>query len=495
MPEEQRRSLPVAPQPPELRPPGSLPNAAAPAAGGRSLVWLGLTLLLGLAVAVVVLLPAYSPQRPAEAVVDRAPPQASPTREPAADSAGDPRLRAEQGLREFLRLRARLELENAPVWGEPEWSEAATAVRRGDRLFLQNGFADAEAAYRDAIERLEALQAGRPQRLAEALRQGTEALAEDRAAEAVRHFEHALAMDAENPQAASGLARAQVREQVLALMRAGQEAEGRGELEAARTAYAQAAQLDAEYGQAAAAQQRVAEQIEEAAFNTAMGEVIQALEAGRYTAAETALQTAEGLRPDDESVRDLRGRLDTARKQSALAEWRRKAASRVAAEDWQSALNAYNKALKVDAAAAFAVAGARQARARLRLHGQIDHYLADPARLASDEPLANALRVLQAAGDGPAAEPKLAGKLAALRQMVTRAQTPVRVQLRSDGETDVVIYHVGHRGRFLEQQIELRPGTYTVVGSRAGYRDVRQQFVVDPGVAPPVVTIRCEEMI
>lgn len=260
-------------------------------------------------------------------------------------------------------------------------------------------------------------------------------------------------------------------------------------------AYAQAAQLDAEYGQAAAAQQRVAEQIEEAAFNTAMGEVIQALEAGRYTAAETALQTAEGLRPDDESVRDLRGRLDTARKQSALAEWRRKAASRVAAEDWQSALNAYNKALKVDAAAAFAVAGARQARARLRLHGQIDHYLADPARLASDEPLANALRVLQAAGDGPAAEPKLAGKLAALRQMVTRAQTPVRVQLRSDGETDVVIYHVGHRGRFLEQQIELRPGTYTVVGSRAGYRDVRQQFVVDPGVAPPVVTIRCEEMI
>jgi hypothetical protein len=151
--------------------------------------------------------------------------------------------------------------------------------------------------------------------------------------------------------------------------------------------------------------------------------------------------------------------------------------------------------LKVDPAAAFAVEGAKKARARLRLHGQIDHYLADPARLASDEPLANALRVLEAAGDVPAAEPRLASKLATLRQMVARAQTPVSVQLRSDGETDVVIYHVGHRGRFLQQQLELRPGTYTVVGSRAGYRDVRRQFVVKPGVAPPVVTIRCEEMI
>ena len=69
------------------------------------------------------------------------------------------------------------------------------------------------------------------------------------------------------------------------------------------------------------------------------------------------------------------------------------------------------------------------------------------------------------------------------------------VELRSDGLTEVVIYHVGNRGRFLQQRLELRPGTYTVVGSRAGYRDVRQQIVVKPGVAPPVVTIRCEETI
>jgi tetratricopeptide (TPR) repeat protein len=495
MEDEQRRSLPITPQPPELRPPGSLPDTTAPARGSRFVMASGLVLLLGLAAAVVLLLPRYSAQQAAEPVAVQPPQGESVAAEPVAKPDANARPRAEQRLREFLQLRARLELANAPVWGEPEWGEAAAEVRQGDRLFLQNAFADADVAYRRAVERLHALDASRPQRLAEALRQGAQALAADEAADAVRHFEHALAIDADNAQAAGGLARAKVRERVLALMREGQQAEEQGELEAARAAYQQAAGLDAEYRQASAAQQRVALQIEQAAFRAAMGEAIQALEAGRYAASNQALQTAAGLRPGDDSVRDLRRRLDTARKQSALAEARRKARTEVAAEDWKSALAAYERALKVDPAAAFAVEGAKKARARLRLHGQIDHYLADPARLASDEPLANALRVLEAAGDVPAAEPRLASKLATLRQMVARAQTPVSVQLRSDGETDVVIYHVGHRGRFLQQQLELRPGTYTVVGSRAGYRDVRRQFVVKPGVAPPVVTIRCEEMI
>lgn len=483
------------PKPPDLRPPGSLPQATAPARGSRVAIGLGLTLLLGLAVAVVILLPHYSPQRAAEPVAVPLPPSESVVLEPSANRAPDARPRAEQALREFLRLRARLELDNAPVWGDPEWGAALAEVKQGDRLFLQNDFSDAHAAYRGAIERLNGLDKSRAQRLSQALQQGAQALTEDQAADAVRHFEYALAIDAENPQAAVGLDRAKVRDQVLVLMNAGQLAEGRRELEDARAAYEQATQLDAEYQQALVARQRVVGQIEQAAFRVAMSEAIQALDAGRYATADQALQTAAGLRPDDDSVRDLRRRLDSARMRSAMAKWRSQARSKVAAEDWQSALDAYEQALKVDPAAAFAVDGARQARARLRLHRQIDHYLASPARLASDEPLANAEQVLQAAGDAPAVEPRLTGKLVALRRMVADARTPVSVELRSDGETEVVIYHVGRRGRFVQQQLELRPGTYTVVGSRPGFRDVRQQFVVKPGAAPPVVTIRCEETI
>ena len=45
------------------------------------------------------------------------------------------------------------------------------------------------------------------------------------------------------------------------------------------------------------------------------------------------------------------------------------------------------------------------------------------------------------------------------------------------------------------QELELRPGSYTVVGSRKGYRDVRRTLVVEAGREPPVFEIRCEEKV
>jgi hypothetical protein len=69
------------------------------------------------------------------------------------------------------------------------------------------------------------------------------------------------------------------------------------------------------------------------------------------------------------------------------------------------------------------------------------------------------------------------------------------VVLQSDGLTQVSIYHVGRLGQFTSQTLELRPGTYTVVGSRPGYRDVRQTLTVKPGSNQITLDIRCEEPV
>ena len=156
-------------------------------------------------------------------------------------------------------------------------------------------------------------------------------------------------------------------------------------------------------------------------------------------------------------------------------------------ESWPDALALYRKALAVDPHAGFARDGLAHAEDRNRLHQQLDHYLAEPARLYSEKPLANAEQLLNSAGSAPAAEPRLAGKLARLQQLVSGARRPQIVTLHSDGLTSVVIYHVGRLGAFTSQRLELKPGTYTAVGSPAGYRDVRRTFTVTPGNAPPVV--------
>ena len=82
-----------------------------------------------------------------------------------------------------------------------------------------------------------------------------------------------------------------------------------------------------------------------------------------------------------------------------------------------------------------------------------------------------------------------------VESLLATAATPVRVAIESDSATEVVIYHVGALGAFARREVELAPGTYTVLGSRAGYRDVRRELKVRPGEAPAALIVRCEDRI
>jgi hypothetical protein len=146
--------------------------------------------------------------------------------------------------------------------------------------------------------------------------------------------------------------------------------------------------------------------------------------------------------------------------------------------------------------AAFASQGLAVAEDRERLHQQLDHYLENPSRLYADEPRANAEKLLRSAADPPAAEVRLAEKIRRLQALMAEATTPRTVTLQSDGLTNVQIYRVGRLGHFISQQLELLPGTYTVVGSRPGYRDVRRTLTVMPGNGQvAALDIRCEEPV
>ena len=69
------------------------------------------------------------------------------------------------------------------------------------------------------------------------------------------------------------------------------------------------------------------------------------------------------------------------------------------------------------------------------------------------------------------------------------------MQLQSDGLTTVTLYRVGELGLFTTHTLSLTPGSYTAVGVRAGYRDVRTEFVVAIDGQVPVVNVVCTEAI
>jgi tetratricopeptide (TPR) repeat protein len=481
---------PADSQPPELRPPGSTPDPDAVASGRRWPLWLALITVAALGLGVLFVLPQWVSERDTSAPE----PATGPPPAPAIDSAAA-RAQAEQTLQAYLQLRARLELANAAAWGEPDWSEAAVEAGTGDRLFGQRRFAAAARSYDDARARLARLEESRGERLAAALAAGQRALAANDGEVAGMQFELVLAMEPEHAGARRGLERARVRAALLEHLARGRDAEAQGRLEDARAAFRDAMQLDGDYPPAREHLERVERQLAEDGFRAAMSQALAALDAGRLSEAGAALDAAARFKPGDASIEDARLRLHQATRRVQLAGLQRRTDARVREEDWPAAVALYRKALVVDPRAGFAREGLASAEERVTLHRQLDHYLDDPARLYSPEPLANAGELLRAAGEAPAAEPRLAEKIERLERLVTGARTPLPVILHSDGETEVTIYHVGRLGQFRSRQLELRPGTYTVTGSRPGYRDVRKSIVVRPGAVPSPLEIRCEEPV
>lgn len=468
-----------------LQPPGQ--PLAPPAPEDHRWLWIAMAALLLLGLAVIFALPRLV--GPTHEVAIPAEPL------PPADDSMALRDAAHTALQAYLQLRARLELENASAWGEPGWSDAASRAATGDRYFAQLQFAAAARGYEAAVDRLQQLSDNRDAILATALEEAGRALAENDAATASARFQVVLAIQPEHPVATRGLAQAGSRHAVIEQMNLGQAAAANSDLEAASAAYRHALQLDADYAPAREALQQVTGQINARDFNAAMTRALAALDAGQTGAAGKALAEAEQLQPGDTAVRDARQRLRALQSQASLDTLRRQAASAVSSEDWQAAIGLYRKALAIDPAAGFARAGLSRAEERVKLHAQIDHYLDEPARVYSAVPLDNAKQLLAAASEAPADEPRLARKISALRELVTRAGTPQPLTLNSDGETSVVIYHVGRLGQFSTKQMELLPGDYTIVGSRPGYRDVRKVVRIRPGVPLPSLLVRCEEKI
>jgi hypothetical protein len=478
--------------PPDTRTPGSDEYAGRMNSLYR-MVWVLFGFVFALTLVVLVFLPYLVTEQKS---ADHGPvPESENTAQPAKLAASVSRHDAEQALQEFLRLRAQPDLANAELWAEDQWQAAMDTALAGDNLLGRASFIQALSSYQDATRQLRALLDSRAMRLSEKLATGWQLLEQNNASEAVLAFEQALAMQEDNEQARRGLTQAKVRDEVLKTFAQGQQAEAMNNPQLAAAAYAAALQLDPLFVPAQMALKRSEETLASLAFQNAMSDALEGLERGKLADAERALKAAAMIYPDQPVVRDSQRRLAIAKRQYRLDSLRRQATQRARNEDWSAAAELYGKALAIDGQIAYARNGLSHAQKRLQLHAQLDHYLADTLRLSSDEPLANARRLLQANRALPDNEPQLAKKFAMLEEAARLAVVPVKVLMRSDNRTEVAIYHIGRFGRFLEKQITLRPGRYTVTGSCPGFRDVRKVIILRPDSPSLSLLIRCEEPI
>ncbi|TXS89277.1 hypothetical protein FV139_20280 [Parahaliea maris] len=486
-------------------------SSAPPASASGSPRWVvpALLALVAVALGVVFLLPQPSPDpvqplpdtagEPATQAAPRAtnrdtkaPPESSPW---ADAQQAELRKEAQDALAELLELQRELEDQGAEQWAAEEFAAAIALAADGDALYREREYVAAGQQYQAALEGLQAIADSVPERLASQLEQARLAI-EAGAIEAVgQHLEQAALLGPDSADLAALQARAERLPELLAEMDGAASAEASGDLAAAEAGLEQATKIDPEHQRAAAELARVKELHIAQRFNRAMSEGYAALDEGRYSAAREAFKKARGLRPNAAEVDSALAELQSTETAARLAGLRRQGEQLESAEDWKAAADSYQKALAIDASVVYAQEGLARAQPRAELQTQLEEITDKPERLSDPSVARATTQLLEKARAIQPQGPVLAGQIAEIDNLLAIANQPIAVTLRSDQQTAVTVYKVARLGQFSERQLELRPGTYTAVGTRNGYRDVRRTFTISPDTPPETVLIACTEPI
>jgi hypothetical protein len=233
----------------------------------------------------------------------------------------------------------------------------------------------------------------------------------------------------------------------------------------------------------------------ESQFIEAMSEGLAALENRQWYAAQDAFARASRLRPDAPEVADGLARARAGQRRESVTENLRRAREFEQGEAWREAESMYSAVLAIDPESAPALDGRREAEKRATLGEKLEFHLANPGRLSTASVFDDATSCFEEALETVPSGPRLESQTARLEALLKLASTPVAVVLESDASTEVMVFRVGRLGTFTRHELNLKPGTYTVVGSRPGFRDVRLQLVVTPGPPPKPLVIRCTESL
>ena len=226
-----------------------------------------------------------------------------------------------------------------------------------------------------------------------------------------------------------------------------------------------------------------------------MSSGLNALEDGRWQAAREHFEAAARLRPGAPEVADGLARTAAAERLAQVSAGIGRGLELETSESWAEAGKIYTQVLSIDPEAAGALEGHERAAHRASIDEQLDYHIRNPRRLSSPSVFEDATELLAEARGLDPRGPRLENQLASLEKILDVAATPVPVVVVSDNFTEVVIYRVDRLGVFSRRELELRPGTYTAVGSREGFRDVRVRFVVGPGGPSQPVTVACTEKL
>ena len=424
----------------------------------------------------------------------RADKSASSTSTPAPDAAASEESLNQQRATFDQRLSA-LESRGAGFWGGPDFAAAKT--RAAESVGANDAGSPKIAAQRlsEATRLLALVESRATQSLSAQLTAGESALAAGQGEVAKQAFDSARRIDPNNRRALDGLQRVRNLNGLLPLLADGENAEGAKDYARAVQDYSQALSLDPTNAKARAGLDRAHAAFGDDTYAKSVGAGFAALGAGRLDDARVAFEKARTIRPGGAEAATGLSRVGAALSARGFASTRQKGAGLEAEERWSDAVTEYDAALKVDPSLVFAQQGKARALMRAELNDSLQALIDRPERLASPAVRSEADTLIKRAAVQDPAGPVLRSQIARLQILLPGFDVPVRLEMLSDNATQVQIQRVGTFGSFDKRQIELKPGKYTLIGTRPGFRDVRRDVTIAPGGDIQTISVSCVEPI
>lgn len=383
----------------------------------------------------------------------------------------------------------------AEQWGGDEFRRANEELAAGDKDYQAREYITALEHFSAIEPLLTTLEKRAGEVLAAQLKAGATSLQEGRSADAKAAFVLATKIEPGNKTAEHGLKRATTLDEVLKLVATAERMEKESNPVGAVEQFRKALALDVEAPRAADGVARIEAKFAADAFASTMARGYAALAKADYTSARGAFEAARRVRPAAPEIPQALKQIEQEQRTDVISAKLGVAQEHEAHERWADALKEYRAVAELDSTVAAAQEGIARVTPRTALNEQLELYLTQPERLFS-QPVRAAARDTVARGTSVANPgPVLQKQLTTLKDWLARADVPVSIALQSDNVTQVTIYRIGPLGTFAERSLDLVPGSYTVVGTRPGYRDVRREINVRPGAASQPVVIRCEDRI
>ena len=235
--------------------------------------------------------------------------------------------------------------------------------------------------------------------------------------------------------------------------------------------------------------------IAEEDFASLLSQGIRAVESRDVGAARTSLKNARRIFPNRAELSLLKKGIKRLDLELSLAGSLSDANQAISHDDWDRAYQAFSKAKLIDPANTAAAEGERIAAEVLTGRQGLDSFVERPARLSSKAVTAAAKRMLESIRHLIALSPTLKARSEQLSKLISQANRPVEVMVKSDGKTEITVRRVGIVGKTLEKVINLRPGDYTFEGKRAGYKSKLVKLTVLFNGTGIQIRIICDEQI